>query len=87
MGADEIQSEVKLWIKREKQSSKLTKSFERDRLQLNLITNNEGILECEGSIQGQYPIYIPESHPFTVKIELKPISELFTEEREQQWRV
>ena len=68
LGADEIQDQVKFWIKRAQQSSRVTESFERDQLQLNLQTNNEGILECRGRIQGQYPIYLPDSHPFTVKI-------------------
>ena len=68
LGADEIEVQVKFWIKRAQGSSKFSENFERDQLQLNLQPNNEGILECRGRIQGQYPIYLPDSHPFTVKI-------------------
>ena len=68
LGADEIEVQVKFWTKRAQGSSKFTENFERDQLQLNLHPNNVGILECRGSIQVQYPIYLPDSHPFTVKI-------------------
>ena len=68
LGADKIEVQVKFWIKRVQGSSKFTENFERDQLQLNLQPNNEGILECRGRIQGQYPIYLSDSHPFTINI-------------------
>ena len=68
LGADEIEVQVKLWINRAQESAKGTDNFEKDKIQLNLQSNNEGILECRGRIQGQYPIYLPDSHAFTTKI-------------------
>jgi hypothetical protein len=68
LGADEIEVQVKLWINRAQESAKGTDNFEKDQIQLNLQSNNEGILECRGRIQGQYPIYLPDSHAFTTKI-------------------
>ena len=35
--------------------------IERDRVALNLQPNQEGLLECRGRIQGEYPVYIPET--------------------------
>ena len=42
--------------------------FQDDKLQLNVQPNGQGILECLGRIQGEYPIHLPESHPFTYKL-------------------
>ena len=41
--------------------------FISDKLQLNLQSNAEGILECRGRIQGHYPIYLPDDCQFTEK--------------------
>ena len=35
--------------------------IERDRMVLNLQPIQEGLLECRGRIQGEYPVYIPET--------------------------
>lgn len=36
-------------------------NFERDQEQINLQPNGEGVLECRGLIQGEYPMYLPDS--------------------------
>ena len=55
-----------LWVKRAQESVEGTEELEKDRMQLNLQPNDEGVLECR--VQGQYPIYLPDSHEFTAKI-------------------
>ncbi|KAK3744823.1 hypothetical protein QZH41_015697, partial [Actinostola sp. cb2023] len=42
--------------------------FQEDKLQLNLQKNNEGVYECRGRIQGDYPIYLPDGDIFTEKL-------------------
>ena len=37
-----------------------TKNFEISRQQLNVKLNQEGIYECHGRIQGDYPVFIPK---------------------------
>ena len=64
----EIEKQVKFWIKRAQRSAEGTENLERDRMQLNLQLNSEGLLECRGRIQGQYPIYLPDCHAITAKI-------------------
>ena len=45
-----------------------TDSFAEDKEQLNLQLNAEGLWECRGRIQGEYPIYLPDSAVFTAKL-------------------
>lgn len=94
LSTEEIEMQIQFWVKRaQQQSSQGSDQFERDRLQLNLQPNNEGILECRGRIQGQYPIYLPDSHSFTKKLiteaHLKTlhggIGLTMTEVRQQYW--
>ena len=59
----ELKKQHLLWVNRAQQSCDL----EQDRLQLNLQPNQDGILECRGKIQGEYPIYLPETHLYTQK--------------------
>ena len=49
--------------------------IERDRVALNLQPNQEGLLECRGRIQGEYPVYIPE----TSILGLRPVEEAHKE--------
>ena len=65
---EEIQKQTTFWIKRSQQQAKSSQKFEEDRLQLNMQGNQEGILECKGRIQGHYPIFLPDSSPFTSKL-------------------
>lgn len=43
-------------------------SFEQDQEQLNLQLNEEGVLECRGRIQGEYPVYLPDTALLAGKI-------------------
>ena len=42
--------------------------FLEDNEQLGLALNKDGIWECHGRIQGEYPIYLPDTTLFTTKI-------------------
>ena len=42
--------------------------FDQDQEQLNLQPSEEGVLECQGRIQGEYPIYLPDSPLLPAKI-------------------
>ena len=42
--------------------------FLEDKEQLGLALNEDGIWECHGRIQGEYPIYLPDTALFTTKI-------------------
>ena len=64
---EEIQQHSNWWIQRVQDRVKQDPHYESDRLQLNLQLNGEGILECRGCLQGHYPIYLPDSAPFTKK--------------------
>ena len=54
---EETNSQRLFW---EKQAQKSC-DIERDRVALNLQPNKDGLLECRGRIQGEYPVYIPET--------------------------
>ena len=64
----EIERQTLFWVKRAQNNAKGSEEFEEDRLQLNLQERKDWLLECRGRIQGDYPIYLPESHPFTEKL-------------------
>ena len=42
--------------------------FDQDQEQLNLQPSEEGVLECRGRIQGEYPMYPPDSALLAAKI-------------------
>ena len=65
---EEIEKQTTFWIKRAQQQAKSSKQFEEDRLQLNVQENQDGVLECSGRIQGHYPIFLPDSAPYTRKL-------------------
>ena len=89
----EIEKQVMWWVKRAQESVQCTEVFAKDRMQLNLQPNDEGVLECRGRIQGQYPIYLPDCHEFTAKVvseaHLKTmhggIGATMTQVRERYW--
>lgn len=68
INTEEIQQQELFWIKQAQQSALQLANFEEDRLQLNLQYNDQKVLECRGRIMGEYPIYLPDEHPFTVKL-------------------
>ena len=62
---EEFERTKSWWIKRAQHAARQDSRFETDQLHLNLHPNDEGILECRGRIQGGFPIYPPDNHPFT----------------------
>ncbi|XP_028407544.1 uncharacterized protein LOC114530162 [Dendronephthya gigantea] len=61
---NEIEKQKLFWIKRAQTSA----TYEEKRSALNLKPNELGILVCRGRIQGNYPIFLPDTHPFTAKL-------------------
>ena len=39
-----------------------------DKERLGVQRNEEGVLVCKGRLQGQYLVYLPDSHPYTTKL-------------------
>ena len=68
ISTEEIQHQELWWIKRAQNSAHQQPNFQADKLQLNLQYNDERVLECRGRIMGEYPIYLPDDHPFTAKL-------------------
>jgi hypothetical protein len=60
----EVQQQREWWIRLAQDAVKHDARYLADRERLNLQENNLGILECRGRIIGEYPIYIPDFHPF-----------------------
>ena len=65
---EETSRQAKLLMKKVQQRNEETKAFKEDQQQLNLKTNDEGIYECQGRIQGHYPVYLPDNELLTEKI-------------------
>ena len=67
---EEMQRQEQWWIKQTQKSAQQQATFQADKLQLNLQYNDQQVLECRGRIIGEYPIYLPDNHPFTAKLVL-----------------
>ena len=65
---EEIERVKLWWIKRAQLQAQQDVRYEADQLHLNLQPNHRGILECRGRIVGEYPIYLPDHHPFTMSL-------------------
>ena len=63
---DEIKNQHLFWTKRPQgiQSDDVTD----DRQRLGLEENDQGILICRSRVQVHYPVYLPDKHPYTVKL-------------------
>jgi uncharacterized protein YoxC len=64
----ETETILKFWILKAQNEGKNGKSFEEERARLNLQPNEEGVLECRGRIQGEFPIYLPDTSLFSQKL-------------------
>ena len=64
----EISAQELFWIKRSQPQGTNDGTFTDDKEQLNLKPNVEGVLECCGRIQGDYPVYLLDSALYTVKV-------------------
>ena len=68
LSTQEITSSRLFWIKRAQQQVISDDHFQEDKLQLNLRRNANGVLKCWGRIQGEYPIFLPDSALYTIKV-------------------
>ena len=75
MTTEELVNQKKFWTKREQQhykndrkSSNKQNKFKSDTEHLNLKENAEAIFECQGRIQGHYPLYLPSKSSLTEKL-------------------
>jgi hypothetical protein len=56
----EIQHQYLWWTLRAQQDAMTSDEFDNVRVELNLQSNPEGILECRGRINGDYPVFLPQ---------------------------
>ena len=56
------------WIKRAQRQGLSDIHFQADKEQLNLELNADGVWECRGRIQGECPVYLPDSVLYTAKV-------------------
>ena len=68
MTTEELEEQRHFWERRTQREEEKRKQYQEDRLQLNLQPNQDGLLECRGRIQGNYPIYLPDTSTFTRKL-------------------
>ena len=62
---EESSEQVKFWVNKIQARNKGTAKFDVDQEQLNLQKNEEGVYECQGRIQGHFPIYLPDNEHLT----------------------
>ena len=61
---EETERQRLFWAKHAQENCNL----EEDRVLLNLQPNEEGVLECWGRVQGEYPVYLPDTHLFSRRV-------------------
>jgi hypothetical protein len=57
-----------VWVNQTQQRAVNDLKFAKDKEQLQLETNENGISQCHGRIQGEYPIFLPDSALVTTKV-------------------
>ena len=65
---EEIQQQISWWLKREQLRNEGSDQAREDKQRLNLQKNEQGLLKCQGRIQGENPIYIPPESPLAEKL-------------------
>lgn len=65
---EETNSQIEFWERRTQIRCQSTTKFQDDQLRLNLQKNKDGLYECRGRIQGDYPIYLPDDALFSGKL-------------------
>ena len=53
----ELEEQRHFWEHQTQREGEKRKQYQEDRLHLNLQPNQDGLLQCRGRIQGNYPIY------------------------------
>ena len=56
------------WVKKVQSDAQTAVGFEQQKEKLNLKKDEGGILRCYGRIEGDYPLYLPDSDLFTKKL-------------------
>ena len=64
LSTEEIEKQKFIWEKRVQTQCVHSEQFQEDKLKLNLQINQDGLLECRGRIQGDYPIYLPDRQSY-----------------------
>ena len=65
---EETANQLQFSVRRSEARSQGTTKFDEDQMKLNLQQNIDRIFECQGCIQGHYPIYLPDDNVFTGKL-------------------
>ena len=65
---EELDKQKLFWEKRAQRQCAGSNHFQEDRLKLNLQVNHDGLLEYRGRIQGDYPVYLPDSAIYAEKL-------------------
>ena len=63
-----METQVERWIYRVHSRFAATDKYQKDRPCLNLQKNEQGLLECRGCIEGDYPIYLPDDDLFSEQL-------------------
>ena len=66
--SSEVEDRELWWIKRVQREAKEDPEFEDVQLQLNIQLNVNGVLECPGRIEGDYPVYRPRNSLLAKKV-------------------
>ena len=65
---EETETQVERWIYRVQSRFATTDKYQKDGPRLKLQKNEQGLFECRGRIQGDYPIYLPDDDLFNKKL-------------------
>ena len=68
LSTPEIADQEMFWVKRAQRESMNNVTFLEDKAQLNLQLNADGVWECIGRIQGEYPVYLSDSTLYAAKV-------------------
>ena len=61
---EELNRQRRFW----EQQAQRNFDIEKDRVALYLQPNPEGVLECRGRVQGEYPVYLPDRSKFSQRV-------------------
>ena len=64
----ETEKATNQWVQRVQANCEKTSRFNEDKLILNLEKNADGLYECRGRIQGNYPIFLPFEAGFSEEL-------------------
>ena len=65
---NEINKSLEMLIKREESIFKTAEVIQNNTKKINLVENQHEVYQCQGRIQGDYPIYIPRNSKLAEKI-------------------